>query len=410
MFSFLKERKKIGKNILILLTQDIGSPSGLGRYFPISKYLVKQGFSVTIGALHSDFGNLTKRDLVQDGVQVHYVGQMHVKKRYNQTLYYSKKQLIGISLVATSRLLKLALQSKANLILIGKPHPMNSIAGLLAGLLTRKRVILDCDDYEAVSNRFGSKWQYWIVKLFEDLVPRLATQVTTNTYFNLERMVKLGIPRGRITYLPNGVDQARFSDLDLSQASMLKQKLGLSQNKIVAYIGSLSLANHPVDLLLESFVELKKNVKDAILLIVGGGGDLEALQSMATEFGLSEKVIFCGRVEPHQAPYYYQIADITVDPVYDTDAAKGRCPLKMFESWMAGTPFVTADVGDRKILAGDPPAALLAKPGDAKDLAEQIFNAISYSELSAHLSALGRERVKAYLWEEIVAQKSELFK
>lgn len=57
------------KKILFLLTQDLASPSGLGRYFPIAKYLVEQGYQAEIGALHSDYENLSVRDVVVEGVK-----------------------------------------------------------------------------------------------------------------------------------------------------------------------------------------------------------------------------------------------------------------------------------------------------------------------------------------------------
>ncbi len=86
---------------------------------------------------------------------------------------------------------------------------------------------------------------------------------------------------------------------------------------------------------------------------------------------MKDKVIFTGRVKPDEMNVYYRLADVSVDPVNDTLADRGRCPLKIFESWQMGVPVVTSDVGDRKILAGDPPAATLAQPGSEEDLAQK---------------------------------------
>lgn len=397
------------KKILFLLTQDLASPSGLGRYFPIAKYLVEQGYQAEIGALHSDYENLPVRDVVVEGVNVHYVSQMHVRKVHNQTQYFSNNALIKIAHQAAWRLLGLVVRSKPDLILIGKPHPMNSFAGLVGGWLIRKPVIVDCDDYEAASNRFSFQWQYKIVRHFENSVPKSARHVTTNTYFNLERMAALGIPRTKISYLPNGVDQDRFENLDPEKLAQLREHLTLSGFKVVAYIGSLSLANHPVDLLLESFRRIAASNGQVKLLIVGGGADLDNLKAQAVALGIDERVVFCGRVDSDQVPYYYQLADVTVDPVNETEAAKGRCPLKMFESWMAGVPFVTADVGDRRILAGEPTAALLAVPGDSQNLAEKINSILNDDRLKAKLQSTGFEQVKEYTWKAIVTRNLAVF-
>ena len=44
--------------ILFILTQDLDSPSGLGRYRPMAEVLIQSGHQVRILALHPDFQNL----------------------------------------------------------------------------------------------------------------------------------------------------------------------------------------------------------------------------------------------------------------------------------------------------------------------------------------------------------------
>ena len=117
--------------------------------------------------------------------------------------------------------------------------------------------------------------------------------------------------------------------------------------------------------------------------------------------GLDERVVFTGRVDSKDVAKYYEIADVTVDPVEDDLAAKGRCPLKLFESWYMGTPMVTSDVGDRKLLTQDGTLALLARPGDPADLAEKIKVCLRDTSVSTNLRLLGIEGVKGYNWERL---------
>ena len=98
-----------------------------------------------------------------------------------------------------------------------------------------------------------------------------------------------------------------------------------------------------------------------------------------------------------------------MDPVFDTAAAKGRCPLKMFESWIAGTPFVSGDVGDRRILSSTPSAAVLVKPGDVHDLAEKIELLLTNNTLKERLSKLGIDKGKEFLWKKIIADNTKFF-
>ncbi len=400
----MKNSQTTNKNkaVLFLLTQDLESPSGLGRYFPVSKYLAKQGFAVNIAALHSNYASLKTHTFVKEGVNVHYVAQMHIKKENSRTTYFNPLQLFWHVIKATWRLFFFVLKNPADIIVIGKPHPMNSVAGILGGYLKNSKIILDCDDYEAASNYFSSKWQQSIIRFFEDTTPRFVHKITTNTLFNKERMIALGIPPEKIHYLPNGVDPDRFNNIDKNKVDEIVERLDLSGKKIVAYIGSLNLSNHPVDLLINAFKLVSETNENAALIIVGAGKDLEKLKDLSIDLGVNDKVFFEGRVNPEMVANYYELADVTVDPVYDTDSAKGRCPLKMFESWLVGTPFVTSDVGDRKLLSGDPAAAYLTTSGNHEDLALKISICLSDSKLADQLVKEGQKRVQSYLWKEII--------
>lgn len=396
-------------DFLFLITSDLESPAGIGRYFPISKSLANLGYDVNIATLHSRFHLLEKKKFVKDGVKINYVAQMHVQKEGNQTYYYNTGNLIWHTLKATWKLLVHVLKNPAETIIIGKPHPMNSIAGLLGGAIHRTKIILDCDDYEAESNHFSSPWQKKVVVFFENTVPKLVNLATTNTYFNKNRMINLGVPAEKIFYLPNGIDPERFRNLDPSIELEIKQNFNFDDKKVIAYIGSLSLANHPVDLLIRAFKGILKKEPNTFLLIVGGGKDIEKLKALSKDLELGDNVSFTGRVQPDLVPYYYKLAHVTVDPVVDDYAAKGRCPLKMFESWAMGIPFITADVGDRRTLLVKFQNNTLTKPDDHLDLEKKIINIFNDEQISMEIVKYYRERVKDFYWDEIIANNMSIF-
>lgn len=395
--------------ILFLLTQDLESPSGLGRYFPLARWLARSGHQVQIAALHGDYQNLERRRFERDGVQVWYVGQMHVLKRGSDKQYYPTGRLLAISAGATWNLSRAALQSAADIVHIGKPHPMNGMAGLLAKYLRGRRVLLDCDDYEAGSTHFSGDWQKWGVSLFENRLPKRVDHITTHTHFVQDRLVAAGIPPQRISYIPNGVDPERFKGVTAEEVARLRAELELEGKPVVAYIGSLSLSNHPVDLLLSAFERLHAEIPEAVLVLVGSGEDSQQLESMARTLGLQERVRFCGRVAPAKVALYYRLADVSVDPVYDDAAARGRSPLKLFESWISGTPFVSADVGEREFLLGDPPAGILAQAGEADSLAQAIYTVLAERELAETLRQRGLVRVQNFTWDRLAKQMEAVY-
>ena len=142
--------------ILYLLTQDLESPSALGRYYPLAQGMANLGHQVHIAALHADYGSLQQTRVRKRGVDVWYVAQMHVRKQADLKSYYPAPQLLALMARATWALTRAAMTVPADVVHIGKPQPMNSVAGLVARYVRRRRVLLDCDDYEAASNRFGA--------------------------------------------------------------------------------------------------------------------------------------------------------------------------------------------------------------------------------------------------------------
>ena len=395
--------------ITFLLTQDLESPSGLGRYAPLARELAGLGHAVTVLALHPDFENLApeRRAWQEGGLSVRYVAPMHVRKQGSRKTYYSPLALLGVIARATAGLLWEALRQPADLVWIAKPHPMNGVAGVLARLRWGCRLFLDCDDDESGSGNFQAAWQRRVVAWFEGWLPRRAERVTTNTLFTFENILRAGTPRAKLCHLPNGVDAGRFQQPLPAAGAELRARLGLEGREVILYVGSMALSSHAVDLLLQAFGLLAEGRPAARLLLVGGGEDYEKLRGLAAAPGLAGRVLFSGRVSPEQVSAYYTLARAAVDPVDDTPAARGRSPLKMFEAWIMGVPFVTAEVGERRFLAGDPPAALLTRPGDAAALARALTAVLDDPALADDLRRRGLARVRDFTWDRLARRVQE---
>ena len=396
--------------ILFLLTQDLKSPSGLGRYYPLGRELANLGHEVTIVALHPDYRHLENRQFDNGKLHVRYVSQMHVRKSGNAKSYFPAWQLLLLSARATVRLSSAALTTTADIVHVGKPHPMNSLAGLLAKRLRGRQLYLDCDDAETAGGHFTSGWQKRGVHFFESRMPLWADFVTTHTCFNRDRMLSGGVPPEKVFYLSNGVDVNRFLPPAPQAVLELKDRLGFAGKKIVLFMGSLSRPSHPVDLLLEAFRQVRQAEPLARLLVVGGGDDYDRLLARVQEMGLGQGVRFVGFVPPEQTVLYYSLADVSVDPVNDDDIARGRSPLKLFESWACGVPFVTADVGDRKILLREPAAGILARPGDSVSLGRGILDVLEHPELAGRFRELGRQYVQDYFWTNLARKMESIYK
>lgn len=385
-------------HIAFVLTQSLESPSGLGRYWPLSKELVRLGYQVTVLALHHNLAKLSQRRFFREGVAVHYAGQMHVRKEGPRKVYFSPGRLLTISLVSALRLAYSLAQLDAEIVHLCKPQPIN---GLAVQLGRRGRPVLcDCDDYEAETNRFSGEWQRRIVQCFEDGVVRYAAELTVNTRFTLARYRDLGFPEQHIVYVPNGVDRARFAGLPATDA--LRQRWGLEGDPLIVYVGTLGLLSHPVDLLLEAFRQVVRQRPAARLLLVGGGEDYDNLKDLVHQLGIAERTTFTGRVPPEDVPAYFALATVSVDPVRDDMIARARSPLKVMESLVMGVPVVTGDVGDRRALLNDGELGVLVPPGDSQALADGLLTILQGPRARARMAQAALACREQWYWDRLV--------
>lgn len=381
-------------------------PSAIGRYLPLAKELVRRGFHVNYLALHPDFGSLTDRRINRDGIEVYFVGQMHVLKKGDRKFYFNAWQLSRIILASTTQMIRTALSLKSDILYCFKPQPINGFAALVTKLIQRKPLILDCDDYEAALNRLNSL-QKKVFVLFEDNLPRFAQKVTFHTMFLKERYLKLGFPPEKFVLLPNGVDAQRFANIAPEKVDDLRRRLHLEGKKVILYCGSMSLkSGHAIDLLLKTFAIVCKESPDAALLLVGGGEDIDSLKAQV-DIQWQDRVVFTGKVDSGQIPLYVKLAHLSVDPVKDELANKGRSPLKVFESMALGVPVVTSDIGDRRLIIETDKAGLLVPLGDAGALAQGCIRILSDEALAARMSQECLRIIKKYYWSTMTQRLLE---
>jgi glycosyltransferase involved in cell wall biosynthesis len=391
------------------MTQDLESPAGVGRYFPLAKALSRLGYSVVISALHGDYKRAGKKSFTLDGVEINYVSQMHVLKHGDTKTYFNTLQLLYVTLKATLRLIQSGLEEKPDALLVCKTQPMNGLAAWFIHKLRGTPVYLDSDDYETLNNRFTGQWQQKVVGWFEDWMPSFANGIAVSTMRLSRRFQSLGYPTDHIHIIPHAFDQRSFdaifsTDIETILAD-LREKYGIkNQDRVIVYVGSLSLVNHAIDLLLGAFAKLIPHDPTLVLLLVGGGEDIENIHHYAEDLDIAQHVRFTGRIKSDMIPFHYRLGNISVNPLPNSETAQYSLPIKLVESLAAEVPCVTTDIGDSKAFIGD--AGIAVNPGDVDAFANgirQILDDPNKAQLmrseakKLRMQASWDERVKDYI-------------
>lgn len=394
--------------ITFLLTVGLERPSGL-RYGGLARALARRGHDVTVLALHPDWEHATPRRWREGRLTVHYVGQMHARKTGSAPGRFGPLRLLSVVVRSTTALAWAATRVPADCLHLGKPQPINGLAALLANRVRRRPLFLDCDDYERDSNRFTAAWQRQVFGWWEDYLPPLMQGVTVNTTFLRDRVVGFGVAPARVVLVPNGVDLDHFAPVPPRHIDALRVSLGLDGRRIIAYTGTLSLQNHPVDLLLEALPELLRHEPRTTLLMIGDGEDRQMLQQWCERAGVADSVLWTGYVGRPMVRALMGLAEASVDPVHDDAVARARSPLKMFESMALGVPVITADVGDRRVLLADDRAGVVVRAGDAGALADGIARLLGEPAALQAKAVYARQHVQHYDWDVLADRFEQVY-
>jgi glycosyltransferase involved in cell wall biosynthesis len=130
-------------------------------------------------------------------------------------------------------------------------------------------------------------------------------------------------------------------------------------------------------LLLRSLPELKRRQPNITVLLVGGGPQENSLRQLADNLGVTDSVVFTGRVPHKDIQRYYDLADLIVFPRLSMRLTELVTPLKPLEAMAQERIVVASDVGGHRELIRNGVTGYLF-PSDIPDrLAEGVIAALA---------------------------------
>jgi glycosyltransferase involved in cell wall biosynthesis len=188
------------------------------------------------------------------------------------------------------------------------------------------------------------------------------------------------IRKKKIVTVSNGVDTKIFKPLS---KTISRKKLSLPDNaKIISYIGTVQRLQG-VDILMDTFEELRKEIKNINLLIVGKIG------TFAKEnFDFSkEGTIYMGSLIHKKIIYAINASDVIVMP-YPKNAFTEFmfAPYKLMEFMACNKPLIITDAGEMKKHIKN--KKMIAKAGNTKDLKEKIKYALKLKKMNLRKIAM----------------------
>ena len=212
-----------------------------------------------------------------------------------------------------------------------------------------------------------------------------------------EKALALGVARDRLARIPNGFNIPGWKRSD---PRIAREKLGLPQQAfLVGYVGALFRGD--ATLMEAAFEHLHRAVPPARLLHIGCSNyRLPAKGSVITTGSLGEEAL----------QLYLAACDLCWMPIADTNANRGRLPIKFSAMLSAGKPLIVTDVGDipAYVTAGQVGITCAANPAALAEAAQQLYDEPSMRTAFAD-NALRLSGDPAHTWQARTTQLLEKY-
>lgn len=204
----------------------------------------------------------------------------------------------------------------------------------------------------------------------------------------------------KIRVIPNGVNCERFNPNQATSTDV--NKLGFKEDRQNIFFLSTLNEHHEykgIRTLIKAVEILARSNQDIPHVVVGGEGPLkETLASKVSACGIGEHITFAGWINDEDLVSMYTMADAFVLPS-EKQSQEGY-GLVALEALACGTPVVTTPIVGVSDDIKELDIGKVARPNDAKSLAENIMVCLSAEYDSNRI----QEIAKNYSWERSARQ------
>jgi glycosyltransferase involved in cell wall biosynthesis len=214
----------------------------------------------------------------------------------------------------------------------------------------------------------------------EDWSLRAADAVITICPDLRDYALSRGVNAARHLLIENSIfDDVKLDKRDTEDSGLSQPAVAINRppgSKIVLYAGTFE-PYQGIDILINAFALVAKEIPSAIMLVVGGTPQqAAAMRELAASLGIGERCLLPGRVGKSEALRLTALADVLVSPRrHGTNT-----PLKVYEQLASGKPLVATRIWSHTQVLGED-VCFLVEPNPAS-LAEGIRAALTDAERS----------------------------
>jgi glycosyltransferase involved in cell wall biosynthesis len=231
------------------------------------------------------------------------------------------------------------------------------------------RVILDIHDLmpELYQSKFGLPKTHWFIKFIiwmECISVRFADRAITVHKPLLNALEEHGNPPEKFIILINLPDPKIFNNH--------KASLSMSKSEFMLIYHGTVAKRHGLELAIQAIANLKDEISQIKLQIIGGGDDIPRLINLVKTLGLNDRIdIVDGFVPIEELVPVILEADVGIVPILYDSFTKYMLPVKLLEYIILHKPVICSRTETIEAYFDDSMIQFCI-PGNAGDLTEQI--------------------------------------
>ncbi len=247
------------------------------------------------------------------------------------------------------------------------------------------------------------KKEYFVYQMCNHVIATTEqqTEILRNNYDLLDR---------RITTIPPGMDEERFSPVIREELVKKRKKYGFKEHDVLA-LGRMAY-NKGHDLLIRAMPTVIDLVPDARLVAaIGSDGSeqdkkgLNELKALAKELGIADKIVWKPYVPDEDLSNFYRCA-----AVFALSSRYEPFGMVAIEAMASGTPTVITKHGGLNDIVRFGREALTADPNRAVEYGTMLAMPMLYPDLAQEISREGARFARRYFgWTGIAKRKLEIF-
>jgi glycosyltransferase involved in cell wall biosynthesis len=189
-----------------------------------------------------------------------------------------------------------------------------------------------------------------------------------------------------VTILPTPIDLTRLNDL---KPARICRRYHLEGQQVLLYVGRIS-REKGLEFLIDSFARVTERNPQTVLVLVGRGPHVKAVQELVQSLRIQDRVIFTGAVPNDQVPHFMAAADLFVFPSrLETQG------LVLIEAMATGTPVIALHATGSDDVLADTGAGVLVEPDEAA-FAEAILGTLADPDRLATMGQAARRAAQRY--------------